>query len=144
MQIFWLFNENQVLLNGNWIFMSLIHGYWSSEHLFSTGWRFTSLHKWHNWFIETEIFWAKISGNWTPRSCNLTPLDYFLWGYVKARSIKIIHNRWMKLFVSSLRYSDQEKRYGKEGNGGPGFKYWVSSGQRVVEARDGKAAIYCI
>ncbi|GFV85869.1 uncharacterized protein TNCV_1421741 [Trichonephila clavipes] len=21
--------------------------------------------------------------NWPPRSCNLTPLDYFLWGYVK-------------------------------------------------------------
>ena len=23
-------------------------------------------------------------GNWPPRSCDLTPLDYFLWGYVKA------------------------------------------------------------
>ncbi|GFU94287.1 DUF4817 domain-containing protein [Trichonephila clavipes] len=22
--------------------------------------------------------------NWSPRSCNLTPLDYFLWGYVKS------------------------------------------------------------
>ncbi|GFU87319.1 putative transposable element [Trichonephila clavipes] len=22
--------------------------------------------------------------NWPPRSCNLTPLDYFLWGYVKS------------------------------------------------------------
>ncbi|GFY15790.1 transposable element Tc3 transposase [Trichonephila clavipes] len=22
--------------------------------------------------------------NWTPRSCDLTPLDYFLWGYVKS------------------------------------------------------------
>ena len=22
--------------------------------------------------------------NWPPRSCDLTPLDYFLWGYVKA------------------------------------------------------------
>ncbi|GFT49387.1 hypothetical protein TNCV_4583541 [Trichonephila clavipes] len=21
---------------------------------------------------------------WTPRSCDLTPLDYFLWGYVKS------------------------------------------------------------
>ncbi|KZC04047.1 hypothetical protein WN55_03832, partial [Dufourea novaeangliae] len=21
--------------------------------------------------------------NWPPRSCDLTPLDYFLWGYVK-------------------------------------------------------------
>ncbi|GFW90968.1 putative transposable element [Trichonephila clavipes] len=24
------------------------------------------------------------SVNWPPRSCDLTPLDYFLWGYVKA------------------------------------------------------------
>lgn len=23
--------------------------------------------------------------NWPPRSCDLTPLDYFLWGYVKAK-----------------------------------------------------------
>ena len=23
--------------------------------------------------------------NWPPRSCGLTPLDYFLWGYVKAQ-----------------------------------------------------------
>ncbi|GFY25970.1 hypothetical protein TNCV_1917201 [Trichonephila clavipes] len=22
--------------------------------------------------------------NWPPRSCGLTPLDYFLWGYVKS------------------------------------------------------------
>ncbi|GFX71422.1 putative transposable element [Trichonephila clavipes] len=22
--------------------------------------------------------------NWPPRSCNLTPLDYFFWGYVKS------------------------------------------------------------
>ncbi|GFV41835.1 transposable element Tc3 transposase [Trichonephila clavipes] len=24
------------------------------------------------------------SVNWPPRSCDLTPLDYFLWGYVKS------------------------------------------------------------
>ncbi|GFY20020.1 DUF4817 domain-containing protein [Trichonephila clavipes] len=24
------------------------------------------------------------SANWPPRSCDLTPLDYFLWGYVKS------------------------------------------------------------
>ncbi|GFU85740.1 transposase [Trichonephila clavipes] len=24
--------------------------------------------------------------NWPPRSCDLTPLDYFLWGYVKSWS----------------------------------------------------------
>ncbi|GFX99449.1 DUF4817 domain-containing protein [Trichonephila clavipes] len=22
--------------------------------------------------------------NWPPRSCDLTPLDYFMWGYVKS------------------------------------------------------------
>ena len=26
--------------------------------------------------------------NWPPRSCNLTPLDYFLWGFVKAHVYK--------------------------------------------------------
>ncbi|GFU82173.1 hypothetical protein TNCV_4466241 [Trichonephila clavipes] len=26
-------------------------------------------------------FWT---WNWPPRSCDLTPLDYFLWGYVKS------------------------------------------------------------
>ena len=24
------------------------------------------------------------SVNWPPKSCNLTPLDYFLWGFFKA------------------------------------------------------------
>ena len=24
--------------------------------------------------------------NWPPRSCDLTPLDYFLWGYVKSKA----------------------------------------------------------
>uniref|UniRef100_A0A1Y1NCG1 Uncharacterized protein n=1 Tax=Photinus pyralis TaxID=7054 RepID=A0A1Y1NCG1_PHOPY len=23
--------------------------------------------------------------NWPPRSCDLTPLDFFLWGYVKSK-----------------------------------------------------------
>ncbi|GFS93123.1 putative transposable element [Trichonephila clavipes] len=23
-------------------------------------------------------------GNWPPRSCDLTPLDHFLWGYIKS------------------------------------------------------------
>ncbi|GFV19566.1 uncharacterized protein TNCV_477921 [Trichonephila clavipes] len=25
-----------------------------------------------------------VTVNWPPRSCDLTPLDYFLWGYVKS------------------------------------------------------------
>ncbi|GFS90303.1 uncharacterized protein TNCV_509071 [Trichonephila clavipes] len=42
----------------------------------------------HNRFIERHVwsppnftFWTV---NWPPRSCDLTPLDYFLWGYVKS------------------------------------------------------------
>jgi len=23
--------------------------------------------------------------NWTPKSCDITPLDFFLWGYVKSK-----------------------------------------------------------
>ncbi|GFS54097.1 putative LOC100569746 [Trichonephila clavipes] len=41
----------------------------------------------HNRFIERHVF-CPISRfglvNWPPRSCDLTPLDYFLWGYVKS------------------------------------------------------------
>ncbi|GFT00723.1 uncharacterized protein TNCV_3114071 [Trichonephila clavipes] len=41
--------------------------------------------------------------NWPPRSCDLTPLDYFLWGYVK--SMRIIHKRltiWKTTFTVLL------------------------------------------
>ncbi|GFY15859.1 uncharacterized protein TNCV_1285041 [Trichonephila clavipes] len=42
----------------------------------------------HNRFIERHVCDRLISRfgpvNWTPRSCDLTPLDYFLWGYVKS------------------------------------------------------------
>ncbi|GFS81693.1 uncharacterized protein TNCV_2706471 [Trichonephila clavipes] len=31
--------------------------------------------------------------NWPPRSCDLTPLDYFLWGYVKSLVYAISHKR---------------------------------------------------
>ena len=42
----------------------------------------------HNQFIEGNIKRERIISrfapvNWPPRSCDLTPLDYFLWGYVK-------------------------------------------------------------
>ncbi|GFU94970.1 hypothetical protein TNCV_333061 [Trichonephila clavipes] len=41
----------------------------------------------HNRFIERHVGDRLISRfgpvNWPPRSCDLTPLDYFLWGYVK-------------------------------------------------------------
>ncbi|GFT30796.1 uncharacterized protein TNCV_759671 [Trichonephila clavipes] len=41
--------------------------------------------------------------NWPPRSCDLTPLDYFLWGYVK--SMRISHKRltiWTTTFAVLL------------------------------------------
>ncbi|GFX42007.1 DUF4817 domain-containing protein [Trichonephila clavipes] len=31
--------------------------------------------------------------NWPPRSCDLTPLDYFLWSYVKSLVYGISHKR---------------------------------------------------
>ncbi|GFT00935.1 transposable element Tcb2 transposase [Trichonephila clavipes] len=43
----------------------------------------------HNRFIERHVFGDRLISrfgpvNWPPRSCDLTPLDYFLWGYVKS------------------------------------------------------------
>ncbi|GFV58830.1 uncharacterized protein TNCV_1673591 [Trichonephila clavipes] len=42
----------------------------------------------HNRFIENTFGNRLISRfgpvNWLPRSCDLTPLDYFLWGYVRS------------------------------------------------------------
>ncbi|GFU13542.1 hypothetical protein TNCV_938281 [Trichonephila clavipes] len=32
--------------------------------------------------------------NWPPRSCDLTPLDYFLWGYVKSLVYADKPNAW--------------------------------------------------
>ncbi|GFV18355.1 uncharacterized protein TNCV_713261 [Trichonephila clavipes] len=40
----------------------------------------------HNRFIERHV-WGPfhiLDVNWPPRSCHLTPLDYFLWEYVKV------------------------------------------------------------
>ncbi|GFW65053.1 hypothetical protein TNCV_393191 [Trichonephila clavipes] len=43
----------------------------------------------HNQCIERHVFGDRLilhfgPVNWPPRSCDLTPLDYFLWGYVKS------------------------------------------------------------
>ncbi|GFV43566.1 hypothetical protein TNCV_1690101 [Trichonephila clavipes] len=43
----------------------------------------------HNGFIERHVWCDRLISrfgpvNWPPRSCDLTPLDYFLWGYVKS------------------------------------------------------------
>ncbi|GFS96924.1 hypothetical protein TNCV_4177951 [Trichonephila clavipes] len=43
-----------------------------------------------NYFtLKTDTFGDRLISrfgpvNWPPRSCDLTPLDYFLWGYVKS------------------------------------------------------------
>ncbi|GFX51957.1 hypothetical protein TNCV_3063741 [Trichonephila clavipes] len=34
-------------------------------------------------YVETPLHPEKLTV-WPPRSCDLTPLDYFLWGYVKS------------------------------------------------------------
>ncbi|GFY03212.1 hypothetical protein TNCV_1171721 [Trichonephila clavipes] len=38
----------------------------------------------HNRFIDDRLISRFGPVNWPPRSCDLTPLDYFLWGYVKS------------------------------------------------------------
>ncbi|GFU80284.1 uncharacterized protein TNCV_3520611 [Trichonephila clavipes] len=43
--------------------------------------------------------------NWPPRSCDLTPLDYFLWGYVKSLIYAVSHKRltiWKTTFALLL------------------------------------------
>ncbi|GFS53343.1 transposable element Tc1 transposase [Trichonephila clavipes] len=43
--------------------------------------------------------------NWPPRSCDLTPLDYFLWGYESHWSMRISHKRltiWKTTFAVLL------------------------------------------
>ncbi|GFU60068.1 putative DD41D transposase [Trichonephila clavipes] len=54
--------------------------------------------------------------NWPPRSCDLIPLDYFLWGYVKSLCMLISHKRltiWKTTFAVLLPI------YGR--------KYWKKS-----------------
>ncbi|GFV04108.1 putative transposable element [Trichonephila clavipes] len=43
-------------------------------------------HFWLNGYVNKQNcrIWSEGPVNWPPRSCDLTPLDYFLWGYVKA------------------------------------------------------------
>ncbi|GFT77725.1 uncharacterized protein TNCV_4245821 [Trichonephila clavipes] len=37
--------------------------------------------------------------NWPRRSCDLTPLDYFLWGYVKSLVYAETSSRWCGVVV---------------------------------------------
>ncbi|GFU86650.1 uncharacterized protein TNCV_4659461, partial [Trichonephila clavipes] len=53
--------------------------------------------------------------NWPPRSCDLSPLDYFLWGYVKSLVYAISHKRltiWKTTFcrvIADIRPQMLEK-----------------------------------
>ncbi|GFX94515.1 uncharacterized protein TNCV_3087441 [Trichonephila clavipes] len=42
--------------------------------------------------------------NWPPRSCDLTPLDYFLWGYVKKNAA--LSTQELELFYSPNEFSE--------------------------------------
>ncbi|GFY09626.1 uncharacterized protein TNCV_381211 [Trichonephila clavipes] len=57
--------------------------------------------------------------NWPPRSCDLTPLDYFLWGYVSHWSMRISHKRltiWKTTFAVLLPiYGHKWKKSSKIG-----------------------------
>ncbi|GFX05122.1 uncharacterized protein TNCV_4460671 [Trichonephila clavipes] len=49
--------------------------------------------------------------NWPPRSCDLTPLDYFLWGYVKSLVMRISHKLliiWKTTFAVLLPIYDHK------------------------------------
>ncbi|GFU58931.1 uncharacterized protein TNCV_4732111 [Trichonephila clavipes] len=43
----------------------------------------TSGNSWRKSFRQGRLISRFGPVNWPPRSCDLTPLDYFLWGYVK-------------------------------------------------------------
>ncbi|GFV09106.1 putative LOC100569746 [Trichonephila clavipes] len=41
--------------------------------------------------------------NWPPRSCDLTPLDYFLWGYVKSLVYARISHKRLSIWEDNIR-----------------------------------------
>ena len=57
--------------------------------------------------------------NWPPRSCDLTPLDYFLWGYVKSlvyADKPTIDALEASIFVLFVKYAQQcSKKWPKIG-----------------------------
>ena len=73
--------------NDNRIFLAPIGWYGLEGHVVPTGRRHKPHSECHN-LLETKFGERVISRNgpvgWPPRSCDLTPLDYFLWGYVKS------------------------------------------------------------
>ncbi|GFU30594.1 hypothetical protein TNCV_481601 [Trichonephila clavipes] len=48
--------------------------------------------------------------NWPPRSCDLTPLDYFLWGYVK--SLKQQQQKYPYSKVAQNKTEDEREDHG--------------------------------
>ncbi len=43
----------------------------------------TQLASWQKHLVNVISFRGSV--NWSPRSCDITPTDYFLWGYVKSQ-----------------------------------------------------------
>ena len=37
--------------------------------------------------FDEKIISRNVPVNWPPRCCDFTPLDYFLWGYVKSSKV---------------------------------------------------------
>ncbi|GFS75948.1 uncharacterized protein TNCV_4665901 [Trichonephila clavipes] len=46
--------------------------------------------------------------NWPPRSCDLTPLDYFLWGYVKSQTLDHLEDN-IRRVIADIRPQMLEK-----------------------------------
>ncbi|GFW45371.1 transposable element Tc3 transposase [Trichonephila clavipes] len=46
--------------------------------------------------------------NWPPRSCDLTPLDYFLWGYVKPQTLDHLEDN-IRRVIADIRPQMLEK-----------------------------------
>ncbi|GFS90456.1 transposable element Tcb1 transposase [Trichonephila clavipes] len=68
--------------------------------------------------------------NWPPRPCDLTPLDYFLWGYVKIithilkKNMQTTGNHQMARIV---RHNDESVREGYIRNAGKEVKLFTST-----------------
>ena len=74
--------------NDNRIFLAPIEWYGLGGHVVPTGRRHKPQSECYNQFIGNQVWrtchLTKCSVGWPSQSCNLTPLDYFLLGYVKS------------------------------------------------------------
>lgn len=54
---------------------------WSGRNLVSTEWRYKPYGDLNHWFI-VILRYGPV--DWPPKLCDLTSLDYYLWGYLKS------------------------------------------------------------